>query len=64
MEILTEKLRNGSKALARNTKWGLCAYSYANRTQAEIRQVLLLASGIDSHIRQFNGGPFYIIIND
>jgi len=64
MEILTEKLRNGSKALARQTKYGLSAYTYSNRTQAEIRQVLLLASGIDSHIRQFNGGPFFIIIND
>jgi hypothetical protein len=63
MHIFTEKLRNGFFALARPTKYGLSAYSYSNRTQAEIRQMLLLASGIESNIRQFNGGPFYIIIN-
>lgn len=63
MQIQTEKLRNGFTVLAKNTKYGLSAYTYSNRTQAEIKQVLLLASGIQSHIRQFSGGPFFIVIN-
>jgi len=62
MQIHTEKLRNGLFALARPTKYGLSAYSYSNFKQAEIRQMLLLASGIESNIRQFNGGPFYVIV--
>lgn len=49
MDTIT--LRNGTVVLAKkDKKHGLCAVQFVNNTQAEIKQIILLAMGIESVI--------------
>lgn len=59
----TTTLRNGAAVLAKTTKYGLFAKSYANRTQANNAADRLAARGIKSHAAQFMGRPFYVVID-
>lgn len=62
-EILTKKLNNGATALAKNTKYGVYAYTFTNKSQAEAK---IDAMGLDRKkwaVRAF-GRPFYVIKTD
>lgn len=59
-EILTKKLNNGATALAKETKYGVYAYTFANKSQAEAK---IDSMGLDRKkwaVRAF-GRPFYVI---
>jgi hypothetical protein len=59
IEIITTQLRNKSLVLAKNDKrYGICAYSYCNLTQANKMVDKLKQQGVKAFVRC--GYPFYI----
>lgn len=62
--LYTKTLRNGLEALAKNDrKYGICAYTFSNRTQAENAATRTrLAHNVDTHIWQGTGRPFFVIV--
>ncbi len=60
----TVKLNNGWTVMAKETKYGMCAISYSNRTQASRKAFMLRASeGLDCDVMNGAGRPFYIRVN-
>jgi hypothetical protein len=58
--MLTTTLRNGATVLAREVKdYGVCAYTFANRTQAERAAAKYPNSG--AYVRAI-GRPFFVVI--
>lgn len=56
-------LRNGAMVLAKDTKYGVTAVTYANRTQAQKSAAKLVASGQSADVAQFCGSRvFYVVI--
>lgn len=49
-EILTTNLRNGVKVLAKNTQFGINAYTYSNDKQAGLKQIQLSNLGIECSV--------------
>jgi hypothetical protein len=62
MKIETVKLNCGLLALAKQSKHGLSAKTFANRTQAERAMAELQRVGIVCHIHH-TGRPFYVGID-
>ena len=62
-KILTVKLRNGLTVLAKKTKFGINEVTFANNTQANIKQLLIEATGIKCYVIGFGSPCKYIVIN-
>ena len=63
LNITTTKLNNGLTVLAKETKkYGNQAVSYCNFLQAETKQMILLAQGIESYI--WGTSAKYIVIKN
>lgn len=58
--VPTVRLNNGLVVLAKQTKYGLSAVGYANRTQAYRRCADLQQHGVRCHVRALH--PFCIVI--
>lgn len=59
IEVITTQLRNKVSVLAKNDKrFGICAYTYSNLTQANKMVEKLKAQGVESFVTC--GYPFYI----
>lgn len=63
LKMKTVKLNNGVIVLAKETKYGLNAIGYANRTQANRKSFILRSKGIDCDVVNW-GCPFFIRINN
>ena len=62
MTILTTTIRGSIKVLAKTTKYGVTAFTFANRTQAANRSAEVNAAGVLAEVVQF-GRPFYVRVN-
>jgi hypothetical protein len=56
--MITTRLNSGREVLAKETKYGISAITYANRTQAERRAAEIRSGGTDCHVAGFR--PFYV----
>lgn len=62
MELITTHLGSRNRTvLAKATKYGISAKTYANRTQADTAAALVRASGIESSV--IGTRPFYVTID-
>ena len=63
--MTTTTLRNGTKVLAKVTKFGVNAYTYSNDKQASKKQIELSILGIDCNVYIPFGSPVrFIKINN
>ena len=62
IEIFTTQLRDKTTVFAKNDKkYGICAVSYCNTTQAYKMVEKLKAQGVNCHVRCRS--PFYIVMH-
>jgi cell division protein FtsN len=56
------QLKNGCWVLAKDTKkYGVCAVTYANRTQAESKAAQMQAEGAEARAVQFCGSRVFYV---
>jgi hypothetical protein len=58
------QLPNGRTVLAKATKYGTSAVTYANRTQAEKKVAEIRAAGIACYSTRYRGRPIYVVFGE